>query len=761
MTSVRAGTTLVAAIKKQFEIKLQASQEGLFDLSQVVDEIGNFFLVYGKDLATDQKAELRAGAIYHLGKKIISETKYDGLNAVNILGRMETFFIKYGKDLSTEQFKELQDDYKKIDNKFSHDVMRVSRKITLDLADLIKITEKKVTENVTKKKAELDNPQACLNFTNNLALIVAEDLLSKESIDERTAAMDRWLGFARKSFNLGDYQTTNAIITGFGFSFISRLKGTFAGLPPEAKKIFDEINELMEKQAALIQYRSKPIIPRFVYYTGHFTKLLDRINGFEDAKAQEQAQEQPDETKISNIQKQIDVLGTTLQGYVQEFQTIQQELTEASKGKTVDDGLYQELTKNVVLDKTKENTLYALSTKHEPRGVLTKESHVFSGQLSKLSLNHDKKILLNKKCRAFLELNQTQKSIENHNAEIKGVLRGLEDYLTSKRWDLQKSRRIKKVWDQLADLKDHVYDCVGRGSIPNIEQMIKVVDLAINDPKNNQHSIFSKEKIKSETGNPVDSTLVIKLKKLHAELMHAQQLKAKLASCEEELKKFDGKKIKVHNKSPHQHAKKKIQDPKTELSLEKKHKKIEQKDKLAAKVLMTMPHEESVASLKAEEAKIATVVALTEERVPDKVVVQEESPVNNERLRRSSSTSMLMDIMPQTHQDEPPHQDEPQEIRVPDKSARARRRSANIEKLVQLFESSGEPTESTTLNQGEDEGLRQKSDRVSLANVRSLISIFEPIKPEKAREVTTEEPEMTSTIGRRRMRRSPTNNEIL
>lgn len=615
---------------------------------------------------------------------------------LGLIGEMEAYLLANAASLKNEpkRFKKLKKLYRKAVNKYADIQECISMHLVKELTDLTQVP-------ADKSKAPLSH-QRCFNFTDQLALEAAKDLLSKETKDERTIAMERWIAIMRRQFNRRDYQTANAILSALNFDSISRLNSTKEGLTPEAKQLKAEIESLMAKQAVLIENKNKVIIPRFVYYTGHFTKLLDRISV--DKKRFE---ETGDSYERSQLRQQIAENEYALQRYVKELQVIQRELEQKlEKDQTkLNYFLYEKMTAAIDLEETRKGErLYEKSLQHEPRGTKVVPANQLS-QTPELSLNQNKRVIINKRCRQIIKIDAAKKAIENHNSEIKGALRQLHDYSAAQadtRSGNDKRKRIEQIRKELEPLEKYVQNPIGKGSIPEIKQYIAIIENALRDDNNHKHTHFNF--IKKQKG--VDTTLVVQLKTLKTLLEKAEKLESERAALQQALDGANRRRKKGAQQT-------KAVDKKIEKTIEEKTPervepvKLEDAEKgKATEALPPSLMSEDKPIIKAENASQEKNVELSTRKIVE------------ELARTVVVPSASAPLVPAPEKNKHP--------------VMRRQISKKIERLSLIFENPDSDSSAGLAGDGLVRNNSTSGDFVKLADVSSLITLYEKSQKKKS-----------------------------
>jgi len=104
---------------------------------------------------------------------------------------------------------------------------------------------------------------------NTVSQWVASEIVVEANFKKRVSVLKRFIQIARKCLNLNSYNTLLEIIAGLNMVPVTRLKKTWAALPPKYTKIFHEYDTLMENKQNFRSYREAlrnthpPCLPYF------------------------------------------------------------------------------------------------------------------------------------------------------------------------------------------------------------------------------------------------------------------------------------------------------------------------------------------------------------------------------------------------------------------------------------------------------------------------------------------------------------------
>lgn len=130
-------------------------------------------------------------------------------------------------------------------------------------------------------KQSLKNPLPALikerEYFNAVSKFIVEDILERESIDERTLAMEYWHEVAADRLQYGDMNMVFVINAAFTFSELWRLKATKEGLSQRGESIALYLSELLSDKNDFVVYREYRKAHRSdTPYFGRYITEIDR-----------------------------------------------------------------------------------------------------------------------------------------------------------------------------------------------------------------------------------------------------------------------------------------------------------------------------------------------------------------------------------------------------------------------------------------------------------------------------------------------------
>ncbi len=163
--------------------------------------------------------------------------------------------------------KALRTTYQQILDQIADNLMAISRRVFVELEELINI--KTGAEGPVSHKL-------VGNYFNYLSDTVQKEILDAATDNERTIAMERYISLAKKAFERNDFTTLNAIMAGLQSNAIYRLKANWESLSDNAKAMHASLKQFLpaghDAQIFFMENTnaSRPLIP---YYGAYLSRL--------------------------------------------------------------------------------------------------------------------------------------------------------------------------------------------------------------------------------------------------------------------------------------------------------------------------------------------------------------------------------------------------------------------------------------------------------------------------------------------------------
>ncbi len=187
------------------------------------------------------------------------------------------------------------------------------------IAELEELDSTVTDDTATKKVPRTHHYHSVVS--NNISYVVGNDILSKDSLDQRTLTMERWIAVMKQCLESGDLVSANAIFMGLHQGPVDRLQVTNAGLSPEAHAVLKEF-ALLNMGNSASTYRlalagDDSVIPIQVSVVGDILKFKEFIDQYQEglAKAETPADKKKFEDFIEEYQKKIQAIVDNLERY--------------------------------------------------------------------------------------------------------------------------------------------------------------------------------------------------------------------------------------------------------------------------------------------------------------------------------------------------------------------------------------------------------------------------------------------------------------
>uniref|UniRef100_A0A7S4I1Z5 Ras-GEF domain-containing protein n=1 Tax=Vannella robusta TaxID=1487602 RepID=A0A7S4I1Z5_9EUKA len=130
----------------------------------------------------------------------------------------------------------------------------------------------------TSDKAFQETPKLtrCIEYFNRVSYWCATEILTKTTIPERVRTLKRIILIAQRCIIYNNYNTSFAIISSLNFSFIARLKKTWAALSNKYKNMFKNMSDMCGVEHNYAPYKKKLLSqsPPLIPYLGLFLRDL-------------------------------------------------------------------------------------------------------------------------------------------------------------------------------------------------------------------------------------------------------------------------------------------------------------------------------------------------------------------------------------------------------------------------------------------------------------------------------------------------------
>jgi hypothetical protein len=199
-----------------------------------------------------RKTQLKNRLYNIINKDYVSED-----DAWKALDEIETYIINHKTYLRKHprQLQDIEDCYIELMIALSDNLGQISRQLFIELDNMF---------NTKSGSRSPKSHQACANASENIAIKIISDILSKEDASHRALIIMRYAMIAKMRIDNGDYQSAEFIIMALSSYAVNetRLKQTYAELPPAVIKLIYSLELIsLKPDSHVMTYRTKPIIP--------------------------------------------------------------------------------------------------------------------------------------------------------------------------------------------------------------------------------------------------------------------------------------------------------------------------------------------------------------------------------------------------------------------------------------------------------------------------------------------------------------------
>ena len=118
-----------------------------------------------------------------------------------------------------------------------------------------------------EKAEEVPNLTLFVERFNKESMWIATEVLKMSDLSQRVQVLKRFIEIIKECYDLNNFFSTFALMSGLMLSPVQRLKKTWAALPSATRKVYDEIERVMDPSKNMIRYRDAvlkakpPMIP--------------------------------------------------------------------------------------------------------------------------------------------------------------------------------------------------------------------------------------------------------------------------------------------------------------------------------------------------------------------------------------------------------------------------------------------------------------------------------------------------------------------
>lgn len=351
-------------------------------------------------------------------------------DAWEAIASVERFIVINKKTLMKHPglLKNIEEQYQNLLKIFSDNLGQVSRGLFTNIEEL--------DNTYTDLRSPLCH-QRCVNASENIAMKIIDEILSKSNINERTLVVWRYIVIAKMRLDEGDYQSAEFIVSALMSSPVNmdRLKATYAGLPFDIIKLIKSLERIaLKPDSHVMTYRTKPVIPSLA----RIKKLMTFANS-----------EQVSESKRNEIKNMLATLQTEVKN--------QEEIINESHLVFFS---FDQVKKHpdVSLDEFNKHKYKKSINKVEKRGEITAGATLFNDQFKFLP-EMNLKIQIDEKIDTFLKLRSLLDKIMALYTKISLLLDELELLQESqprnKKGEL-KRKQLAEINKELSGLKHQI-----------------------------------------------------------------------------------------------------------------------------------------------------------------------------------------------------------------------------------------------------------------------------------------------------------------